>query len=291
MVHIVTVHYQNEEWIDIQLDYLSENISEEFKVYAFLNEIDERHKSKFFYTTTEPVQASKQEEEHAIKLNLLADIVHFSAESPDDLLIFIDGDAFPIADIASYARSKLEEYPLLAIQRLENDGDIQPHPSFCATTIGFWNDIGGDWKPGYQWTNNKRKVTDVGGNLLGILERKNIDWYPIHRSNEKDLHPLWFGIYDDVVYHHGAGFRQMISRVDLGQDFRTRAIAAAYRISESISARIPEVRKIPGVDRTQDRIKNAFFSCVEKRASENRVLSEEVMSELRNNRDFYKRFL
>jgi hypothetical protein len=291
MIHVATVHYQNDEWIDIQLDYLRENLSEEFKVYAFLNGIDERHKSKFFYSTTEPVQASQQEEEHAIKLNLLADIIYFSADSPDDLLIFIDGDAFPIADVATYARSKLEEYPLLAVQRLENSGDIQPHPSFCATTIGFWEDIGGDWKPGYQWENDERRVTDVGGNLLEILEQEDIGWYPMHRSNKKDLHPLWFGIYDDVVYHHGAGFRQMISRVDLGKNFHTRTIALAYRVSESISPRIPGVERIPGVRRLQDQIEKAFFSSVERLASENCELSEKVINKLRNDRDFYERFM
>jgi hypothetical protein len=27
------------------------------------------------------------------------------------------------------------------------------------------------------------------------------------RTNTVDLHPVWFAIYGDVVYHHGAGFR------------------------------------------------------------------------------------
>jgi hypothetical protein len=143
MIHIATLHYQYEHWIDIQSDYLQDNIDDEFRVYAFINEIDEKHKDKLVYATTEPVQASQQAEVHAIKLNLLADIIGFSADSSDDLLIFVDGDALPIADVAEFVRSKLQMYPLLATQRLENNGDIQPHPAFCATTVGFWNDIGG----------------------------------------------------------------------------------------------------------------------------------------------------
>ena len=59
---------------------------------------------------------------------------------------------------------------LLAVKRLENNGDIQPHSLFCATTVGFWRQINGDWNYGYEWLNNQnRHVTDVGGNLLKIL--------------------------------------------------------------------------------------------------------------------------
>ena len=32
-------------------------------------------------------------------------------------------------------------------------GDPQPHPCFCVTTVGFWQDIGGDSDEGPQWQN------------------------------------------------------------------------------------------------------------------------------------------
>jgi hypothetical protein len=35
------------------------------------------------------------------------------------------------------------------------------------------------------------------------------------RTNRRNPHPLFFGVYGDVIYHHGAGFRLPISRVDL----------------------------------------------------------------------------
>ena len=62
----------------------------------------------------------------------------FNAESDEDILLFIDGDAFPISDVATYAEEKLKQFPLIAVQRSENDGDPQPHPCFCITTVGFW---------------------------------------------------------------------------------------------------------------------------------------------------------
>src|SRR5215216_5361638 len=51
-------------------------------------------------------------------------------------------------------------------------------------------------------------MTDVGGNLLGLLEAAGIDWHPMLRTNKVNPHPLQFGVYEDLVYHHGGGFRQ-----------------------------------------------------------------------------------
>jgi hypothetical protein len=52
-----------------------------------------------------------------------------------------------------------------------------------------------------------RQVSDVGGELLRILNENRILWKKLPRSNTRNLHPLLFGIYGDLVYHHGTGFR------------------------------------------------------------------------------------
>lgn len=210
MIHVLTVHWKDDRWVDIQLAFLKANISLPFKVYAFLNSLPRDHRGKYFYSSTEDIRS------HAVKLNLLADMAAFHATDHDDWLLFIDGDAFPIQDVVAYAGDKLKKYPLIAVRRAENNGDIQPHPSFCLTTVKFWKEIGGDWKAGGRWSDaNGESVTDVGGNLLSILNEKRVDWFPMRRSNRTDLHPLWFGLYDDVIYHHGAGFRDPCSRADL----------------------------------------------------------------------------
>jgi hypothetical protein len=211
MLHIATVHWQNEDWIDIQLARLRRHIAAPHRVYAFLNGVPDSNGAKFFRASTEPIR------EHAVKLNRLADTICSCADSEDDLVMFLDGDAFPIADPMPLLAEKLAAHPLVAVQRLENNGDLQPHPCFCVTTVGFWRSIGGDWREGFTWPDRAgNPVTDVGGNLLGILERGGIEWAPLHRSNRRNPHPLWFGVYADIVYHHGAGFRpDKLSRADL----------------------------------------------------------------------------
>jgi hypothetical protein len=289
MVHVATVHYKSDRWINTQLKYLRENVHDKIRVYAFLNKIPKKHHSKFYYSTTESVKASSAMEEHAIKLNRLADVVQASESSSDDLLVFLDGDAFPVSDLISYARPKMQKYPLVAVQRLENAGDVQPHPCFCVTTVDFWKKIGGDWKPGYQWRNNDGEVTDVGGNLLGILEQKEIDWYPMHRSNQKNLHPVWFGIYDNVVYHHGAGFRQPISREDIENkvenDIKVRLLRAARWFSVLGPRYLPGVGRLPGVRLMQNKISEKIdrrkSDLKSKVKEENKKLSKRVFKEVK----------
>ena len=212
MIHIITIHWKTESWIDIQLKYFKHFINEPYKVYTFLNHIpnNHQHKNKFFYSSTENIRS------HPIKLNLLADMACFEAKSDDDVLMFIDGDAFPVGNISEFKSATLTQFPLAAIQRLDNNGDIQPHPCFCLTTVGYWKNIGGDWKPGQiTWTNDlNEEVADVGGKLLSLLKKRKEKWYKLLRSNAHNLHPVLFGIYDDLIYHHGAGFRKPGIRAD-----------------------------------------------------------------------------
>jgi hypothetical protein len=202
MIHVATVHWRDDRWVDVQLRYLAEHLPEPYRVYAFLNGLEEDHSSKFHYSSDENIK------EHSTKLNLLADLIAFDSDSDDDPLIFIDGDAFPIADLQPLV-DDLSEHPLIAVKRAEAS-DVQPHPCFCLTTVGFWRELGGDWrKGGHSWTNAVgREVSDVGARVLKAVDEKQVDWRPLLRSNRTDAHPLFFGIYDDVVYHHGAGFRR-----------------------------------------------------------------------------------
>lgn len=208
MIHIATVHWQKDQWIDIQLSYLEKHLAEPFKVYAFLNEIPHHHYQKFHFVCDEPI------EDHPVKLNILARIIEAQADD-DDLLIFLDGDAFPIAPIDAFLEKTLKTHPLTAIVRAENLSDFQPHPSFCATTVGFWKKLRGDWKKGYCWKDSTGMlITDAGGNLLKQLQEKAVNWLPLYRSQSVDKHPLFFGIYHSIIYHHGAGFRPPEERID-----------------------------------------------------------------------------
>lgn len=218
IVHVCVVHWMSGDWIDIQLKYLKEYCPGGFQTHAFLNGVSEEHYDKFDHVRTDDIK------DHATKLNILASEISLKADDRD-ILLFIDGDSIPVAPLMGCFEKHLARGKLIAVQRKENRGDIQPHPCFCATTVGTWKEIGGDWSPGYQWEDvNGLSTTDVGGNLLEKLNQAKIDWLPLLRTNVADSHPLWFGVYGNLVYHHGAGFRERNSRVD--HSFGRRLLAS-----------------------------------------------------------------
>jgi hypothetical protein len=201
VLHIATVHYGSPRWIEIQTRHLREHISVPYRTWTSLQGIDPSYGVHFD-------RVIEQAGRHPGKLNNLALEISHEAEA-SDLLMFIDGDAFPIADPMPLVLDSLAKAPLVAVRRAENGGDRQPHPCFCVTTVGLWHEINGDWSPAHKWTlPDGRKASDVGGNLLRALELTKTPWVEILRSNPGHMDPLLFAIYGGIVYHHGAGFRR-----------------------------------------------------------------------------------
>jgi hypothetical protein len=198
MLHIATVHHALPRWIEIQTRHIREHIKVSHQIWTSLEGIDPSYGAHFDHVVA-------QKGMHAAKLNHLA--IEISVEaSDDDLLMFFDGDAFPIADPMPLVSDALAKAPLVAVRRAENANEPQPHPCFCVTTVGMWRTLPGDWSAGYMWTGAQGKPTsDVGANLLRRLELSRTPWVQVLRSNRKNLDPLYFAIYGDVVYHHGAG--------------------------------------------------------------------------------------
>jgi hypothetical protein len=200
MLYIATAHYMSPRWIEIQTRYLREHISVPYQTWASLEAIDPSYAANFDRTL-------EQLGSHAGKLNHLAmEILEQAADS--DLLMFLDGDAFPIADPMPLITDGLSRAPLVAVRRAENVNQPQPHPCFCVTTVGTWRSLPGDWSAGPTWPGGQGwDVSDVGSLLMRKLELAGLPWVEVLRSNRRNLDPLYFAVYGDIVYHHGAGFR------------------------------------------------------------------------------------
>lgn len=218
MIHIATVHWRDDRWLEPQRRYLDRNVETPFRVYAQLEGIQDR-RARVDVVADLKLEAGLPPVSHAARLNALAELIARDA-ADDDFLLFFDGDAFPVSPLDEFLERTLAIYPLAAIRRDENLGDKQPHPSFCATTVGFWRELGGDWRGGVDWTWTNAlgwDVNDTGGKLLATLTQREVDWYPLKRTNRRNLHPVLFGLYDDLVYHHGAAFHTAFDRVDRAQ--------------------------------------------------------------------------
>jgi len=204
LLYIVTAHHQDPRWIEIQTRFLRRHIREPFELWGSLEGISMEWHA--FFDRVIPSVGN-----HSGKLNLLAaEVAHIAHDN--DLIMFLDGDAFPIADPLPSCLLELTHSDLVAVQRFENNGDLQPHPCFAVTYVGKWRGFGGDWSSGNPWPTTTGEVTDVGGNLLRALERTGSSWKPLLRTNGTNDHPLFFGVYGHIVYHHGSGFRSGIGR-------------------------------------------------------------------------------
>ncbi|HEX3174196.1 MAG TPA: hypothetical protein VHQ43_08265 [Solirubrobacterales bacterium] len=189
----------------------------EYRVWASLEGIDISYGTYFDHLVDherDRPESLNSGVDHAGKLNLLAAEICREAED-DDLLMFLDGDAFPIADPAPLLASGLADAPLMAVRRAEVESP-HPHPCFCVTDVGTWRSLPGDWSKGFVRPGLRRRPTsDVGSNLLRQLELSGTPWSQVLRSNRRNLHPLLFAVYGDTIYHHGAGFRRPLPRIDM----------------------------------------------------------------------------
>lgn len=272
MLHIATVHYREKKWIDIQYKYLRKYVKEPFKLWIASYDIDDynfQHAYKIFRNI---------DKSHARQLDFIAQKILETADD-DDHLIFLDSDAFFVNDVECIDEL-LQDKKLAAIQRCENNGDPQPHPCFCLTTVGFWREINGTWRYGDRtWTGmNGIKRNDVGGELYFKLQNSEIDWYKMHRTNEHVYHEVWFGVYDDIIYHHGAGSRRFRCVTDFNE------MPVMFKI----------LRRTGIYDITKDDIiskmmLNRYEKLLEKKSEELNMISQNIIQDINNDIDFTNR--
>ncbi len=122
-------------------------------------------------------------------------------------IVILDSDAFPVRDgwLERYLAGLSEETPVVAVQRLEN-GDTHSDRCFMAFTSEAWRLHHFDF--------TKIGAKDAGGAISQYLDEKGLEWRKLRRSNGWNPHPLMAGIYDDHIYHHAAGTRLPIFRMN-----------------------------------------------------------------------------
>jgi hypothetical protein len=211
VIHIITVHHNTDRWVDLQLKYVSKHVKN-YKLWAYFDGVDHiPHKHKFdFCQEYKPEIRSRCEVDHIEKLNSLTNTVLKAEKTKDtDLILWLDSDALPIRDLNAYIDKKLANYCLLAINRPENGGDLIPHPSFTCTTVSFWKKHKFNWDgvPGRKDIRNKHGLHDAGGKLYQDLLAMGVEWYRLLRTRSITKHQVFFTVYDNVIYHHGAGSR------------------------------------------------------------------------------------
>ncbi|MHB8533351.1 MAG: hypothetical protein ACYDC2_11595, partial [Solirubrobacteraceae bacterium] len=139
MLHVATAHHSS-RWVEIQARQLRRHLSVPYMVWGSLPGAEGAPAGAFDRLIAQKGPA------HA-RLNHLA--VEIACEAAaEDLLMFLDPAAFPIADPMPVIERALARAPLLAVRR-DEDAEPQPHPGFCVTTVATWRRLAGDWSDGY----------------------------------------------------------------------------------------------------------------------------------------------
>ena len=237
MIHIITNHHQTPRWLPTQATYLARYTNQAYKVHCGITEFPEEtclNELISRYDVLKSYEFHKLEgveNNHGTKLGYLADLVTTEEMNGEAPLVFLDPDAFPIQQRwDEFVTSEFNRHPALAISREENpeplladDYKPYPHPCFFATTLNFWKEHKLSWEID----------PDRGADCAGQVLKKWFDsskhtWSRLLRTNCYDLHPLNYGVYGNMIYHHGSGNRPVYDSIDI---WSRPALARKYGVS------------------------------------------------------------
>lgn len=193
-INIATVHWKSRFFQEIQYEHICRNI-DAFKIWAYVDKIPKEEpyddSKRYFY------HADSGQTNHLVKLDMLANLI-CEASPDDDVILFMDGDAWPVAPLNRFISDSLNEFPVGGVVRTDN-GERYPHPCFTFTTVGYWKEAELSW--------SKHDINHI----LHVLDSRKERWTRLTRTRGLTDHPVFFSFYNDMVYHHGAGFRVPVS--------------------------------------------------------------------------------
>ena len=217
-IHIITIHYNSEMWVELQLKKIKKYFKNP-KIWTIYNKMEmSEYKKDFYYCETGNVKIEKDNIDlnsipkrslnHWTKLNYLTNkIVNDSHSNDNDILIWMDCDAFPIAYVDDFIFNTLIKYKFFAINRKEVNNSVIPHPSFAGCKLKFWKEQNLSWE-GIPFGTEGSETQDTGGKIYTHLNKNKIEWYKLNLSHTLTPHDYYFSIYDSMIYHHGAGTRK-----------------------------------------------------------------------------------
>lgn len=150
-------------------------------------------------------------------------------------VVTLDMDSWPIFKgwDSHYAQYLSPGTPVIAMQRVET-GDRYPNPAFIMFDRGFWR----AGQSSFAFHNPRFKYAAAGlyqarpQTGLGILAELRLGrkmFLPLLRTNQWNPHPVMCGVYDQKVFHFGAGSRQPTFSTDVDDyDLIDTDISRAY---------------------------------------------------------------
>lgn len=183
-------------WRRLQWEFLQQNTKCDWDYLVLANGCD----TSLFNHAMSVLYFDKVES-HQKALSVL---VEFFRHTDHTHLLVLDSDAWPVRDDwVEIADNIIGDRFYTAVMRTENYDDF-PHPSACFIRRSFVDYI--DF--GFKARSNLygQTISDVGTAMPQSVDGV-MAWVPLLRTNKWNPHPVCFGVYGDLFYHHGAGSR------------------------------------------------------------------------------------
>jgi len=213
-VHGNTPHYsaavaRKYPWPMLQMAQIRRHTERGYTVFVYGNRLCQEHED-YFRQCKEVVYFSSNDVQHGAFVDDVWPIRNWltrQAVKKFKWILHLDSDAFPIADdwLPRYASLISRRQPVVAVERTFPDGDGW-HRSADRCFLMFSR--AGFRAHAFDFT--KMGVADAGAAISQHLEEQGLAWHPLPRTNRVNFHKIAAGVYDDRVYHHGAGSRSPI---------------------------------------------------------------------------------
>lgn len=233
MIHFLTVHI-SPFWPNVQKRFLDKYVGK-YKHYASVVPATKEFENLYDFSELRFKETKMYPEcDHRGRLFLLADnaVTRFNV-ADEDLICFLDSDAFPISEnFENFMQRHTERHTVVAVHRREVE-ESRPHIScLCMSAKTYKERIGLGLRKKYGV--DYIKVTEHWVRARNRM-MKELKWKKMWRTNVKSLYPTLFGVYGGVVYHHGAGSRMPRSKVFCkkgGKTFKELVILSEHVKSE-----------------------------------------------------------
>ena len=221
IVVVYLVAENDEKLLDIHLQQITSCTTVSYKIYAaanrlipkFLNKIKQHPNVVLCKIPTTDLIAGAEASfyrDHLIKRAIKDGVSHIA---------LLHVDSFPVKK--GWAKELTDQLtlkePLVAIVREENK-DFKPNTSFLMFTKGFYL----TYKPNLLLTDSElssqsyRQYSekfphnpDPGVGYGLTIFKNHLDWIQLKRSNVIEHHPVFGGVYGDLVFHLGAAAQKI----------------------------------------------------------------------------------
>lgn len=196
----------NDKWCDLQKKFL-EKTTQNYDLIAYLNRVPPSIISGYNIVGASngppPSSFLEMSKEHCHGLNVLLN--EFKKNTEYKSLLILDSDAFPIKKWQDVLKERMNNKKAAAAVRFENLTTF-PHPSVMFVTREALS-----WFKIEMGESSSLLSEDIYDTCAGLPLNK---FYPLVRTNEWNPHPVYFGVYGHLFYHHACGSRTPHFRAD-----------------------------------------------------------------------------